>query len=103
MHKQPGPWDHYEATEEDRRAWVVSGDEFADAAPTGWDNNSTEELELDEEVLHRVCFVPHRVCFVHLCPSHCDVVRRLGLGICPSTSHSHTHTLTHMPYHLYLL
>ena len=21
-----------------------------------------------------------------------DVVRRLGLGICPSTSHSHTHT-----------
>ena len=51
LHRQPGPWDHYEPTEQDRRAWVVSGDEFADASPTGWDNNSTEELD-DEEVLH---------------------------------------------------
>ena len=25
------------------------------------------------------------------------------LGICPSTSHSHNHTLTYTPYHLYLL
>jgi len=50
LHRQPGPWDHYEPTEEDRRAWVVSGDEFADASPTGWDNNSTEELDDEEEV-----------------------------------------------------
>ena len=25
------------------------------------------------------------------------------LSLCPSTSHSHNHTLTHTPYHLYLL
>ena len=32
-----------------------------------------------------------------------DVVRRLGLGICPSTSHSHNHTLTHSHTHTHSL
>ena len=49
------------------------------------------------------CKYLHGNCLYLLYHSDHSLVSRLGLGICPSTSQSHDHTLTHTPYHLYLL
>ena len=77
--------------------------ESKDKIDEALDDSESNRLHGLRAGLNEVCLtvsVRLTVSSLLLC-SH-NVVRRLGLGICPSsTSHSLTHSLTH--YHLYLL